>query len=72
MKFLMLAMRLQQGPAPIIQWKSSAAREGARHAFAMLKSHYPDLDLETIVREDPLGADGNPVDPAYFFAEVLP
>lgn len=38
----------------------------------MLKLHYPGLDLETVVREDPLGPDNNPVDAVNFFTEVLP
>lgn len=47
-------------------------QEGARHAWASLKSHYPDLPLDPIVLVDPKDSRGNPVTPDAFFDAVLP
>lgn len=56
----------------IAQWKESAAREGARQAWACVKSHFPDLPLEPIVESNPKDANGNPVLPDAYFEVVMP
>ena len=42
-------------------WKISACREGAREAWAMVKTRYTKLDLNRMARVGPLGSDGKEV-----------
>ena len=42
-------------------WKISAYREGAREAWAMVKTRYTKLDLNYMARVGPLGSDGKEV-----------
>ena len=53
-------------------WKISACREGAREAWAMVKTWYTKLDLNHMARVGPLGSDGKevPVNLVYDQVEV--
>ena len=53
-------------------WKISACREGAREAWAMVKTRYTKLDLNHMARVGPLGSDGKeiPVNLVYDQVEV--
>ena len=53
-------------------WKISAYREGAREAWAIVKSRYTKLDPNHMARVRPLGSDGNgiPVNLVYDQVEV--
>ena len=42
-------------------WKISACREGAREAWAMVKTQYTKLDPNRMARVGPLGSDGKEV-----------
>ena len=42
-------------------WKISACREGAREAWAMVKTRYTKLDPNRMARVGPLGSDGKEV-----------
>ena len=53
-------------------WKISACREGAREAWAMVKTRYTKLDPNHMARVGPLGSDGKeiPVNLVYDQVEV--
>ena len=53
-------------------WKISACREGAREAWAMVKTWYTKLDPNHMARVRPLGSDGKeiPVNLVYDQVEV--
>ena len=53
-------------------WKLSACREGAREAWAMVKTRYTKLDPNHMTRVGPLGSDGKeiPVNLVYDQVEV--
>ena len=53
-------------------WKISASREGAREAWAMVKTRYTKLDPNHMARVGPLGSDGKeiPVNLVYEQVEV--
>ena len=53
-------------------WKISACREGAREAWAMVKTRYTKLDPNRMARVGPLGSDGKevPVNLVYDQVEV--
>src|SRR3989337_3615942 len=53
-------------------WKISACREGAREAWAMVKTWYTKLDPNHMARVGPLGSDGKeiPVNLVYDQVEV--
>ena len=53
-------------------WKISACREGAREAWAMVKTRYTKLDPSHMARVGPLGSDGKeiPVNLVYGQVEV--
>ena len=42
-------------------WKISACREGAREAWAMVKTRYTKLDPNRMARVGPLGSDGKEI-----------
>ena len=54
------------------RWKISAYREGAREAWAMVKTRYTKLDPNHMARVGPLGSDGKevPVNLVYDQVEV--
>ena len=54
------------------RWKISACREGAREAWAMVKTRYTKLDRNHMARVGPLGSDGKevPVNLVYDKVEV--
>ena len=53
-------------------WKISVCREGAREAWAMVKTRYTKLDPNHMARVGPLGSDGKevPVNLVYDQVEV--
>lgn len=69
--FFDLAVRLQEAPLRIAEWKSSAAWEGACQAWTTLKAHYPSLNLGPIISANPKGPDGNYVSLESFFDAVM-
>ena len=54
-------------------WKISACREGAREAWAMVKTRYTKLDPNHMARVGPLGSDGKeiPVNLVYDQVDVV-
>ena len=42
-------------------WKTLACREGAREAWAMVKTRYTKLDPNRMARVGPLGSDGKEI-----------
>ena len=54
-------------------WKISACREGAREAWAMVKTRYTKLDPNHMARVGPLGSDGKeiPINLVYDQVEVV-
>ena len=54
-------------------WKISACREGAREAWAMVKTRYTKLDPSHMARVGPLGSDGKeiPVNLVYDQVDVV-
>ena len=55
-------------------WKISACRQGAREAWAMVKTRYTKLDPNHMARIGPVGSDGNeiPVSLVYDQVELAP
>lgn len=70
--FFELARHLKEARARIRTWQVSAARKGARQAWAMVQTHFPDLDLEPIAGVGPEGPDGKEVKPDANFKRVMP
>lgn len=69
--FFDLAVHIQDAALRIVEWKSSAAREGARQAWVTLKVHYPGLNLDAITTANPKGPDGNGILPKSFFDAIM-
>ena len=51
-------------------WKISACREGAREAWAMVKTWYTKLDPNRMARVGPLGSDGKEVPVSLVYDQV--
>ena len=51
-------------------WKISAYREGAREAWAMLKTRYTKLDPNHMARVGPLGSDGKEIPVSLMYGQV--
>ena len=51
-------------------WKISACREGAREAWAMVKTRYTKLDPNHMARVRPLGSDGKEIPMNMVFDQV--
>ena len=51
-------------------WKISACREGAREAWAMVKTRYTKLDPNHMARVGPLGSDGKEVPVSLVYDQV--
>jgi hypothetical protein len=52
-------------------WKMSACREGAREAWAMVKTRYTNLVLNRMTRVGPRGPDGKEVPVSLVYDQVL-
>lgn len=63
--------RLREARARTGLWKASAAREGARQGWAMLQTHFPELDICPIVVVGPKGSDGKEIMPDGNFDRVM-
>ena len=53
-------------------WKTSACREGAREAWAMIKTRYTGLDPEHMARVGPVGVDGQEIPLHLVYDQVMP
>ena len=51
-------------------WKLSACREGAREAWAMVKTRYTKLDPNHMARVGPLGSDGKEIPVSLVYDQV--
>ena len=51
-------------------WKISACREGAREAWAMVKTRYTKLDPNHMARVGPLGSDGKEIPVSLLYDQV--
>lgn len=69
--FFDLAVHLQGAPARIAEWKSSIAQEEAHQAWASLKTHFPGLDLTSVVTTNPKMPDDHEVPSETFFDAVM-
>ena len=67
-----LAQRLQGARDRIETWKVSACREGAREAWAMVKTHYPSMDLGKVAKVGPKGPNGKEIKPKVNYERVMP
>ena len=54
----------------ILLWKISACREGAREAWAMVKTQYSKLDPNHMARVRPLGLDGKEIPVSLVYDQV--
>ena len=53
-------------------WKTSACREGAREAWAMIKTCYTGLNPDRMARVGPVGSDGQEVSLHLVYDQVMP
>ena len=51
-------------------WKISACREGAREAWAMVKTRYTKLDPNHMARVGPVGSDGKEITISMVYDQV--
>ena len=51
-------------------WKISACREGAREAWAMVKTRYTKLDPNHMVRVGPRGSDGQEIPVSFVYDQL--
>ena len=51
-------------------WKASTCREGAREAWAMVKTQYTGLDLNHMARVGPRGPDGQEIPVSLVYDQV--
>ena len=52
-------------------WKISACREGAREAWAMVKTRYTKVKTEHLAEVGPVGADGKDVPRSLVYDDVM-
>ena len=52
-------------------WKTSACREGAREAWAMVKTHFTKLDLNHMAQVGPQGPDGKEIPLNLVYDQVM-
>ena len=52
-------------------WKTSACREGAREAWAMIKTRYTGLNPERMAQVGPVGSDGQEVPLHLVYDQVM-
>ena len=53
-------------------WKMSSCREGAREAWAMIKTRFTKLEPEHLARVGPVGPDGQEVPMHLVYDQVMP
>jgi hypothetical protein len=53
-------------------WKISAYREGAREAWAMIKTHFTGEDTEHLAEVGPIATDGKEVPTHLVYNDVMP
>ena len=54
----------------ILLWKISACREGAREAWAMVKTRYTKLDPSHLARVEPVGPNGEEIPVSLVYDQV--
>ena len=52
-------------------WKTSACREGAQEAWAMVKTRYTSFDPNHMARVGPRGPDGNEIPVSWVYDQVM-
>ena len=67
--FFGLVQRLQRAVTQVELWKRSACLEGAREAFAAVRTWYPKLELEPVAQRGPEGKKREAKD---YFEVVMP
>ena len=63
-------VELFKGARRIRLWKISACREGAREAWAMVKTRYTKLDPNHMARVGPLGSNGEEIPVSLVYDQV--
>ena len=53
-------------------WKTSSCREGAREAWAMIKTRFTKLEPKHLARVGPVGPDGQEVPVHLVYDQVMP
>ena len=66
-----LAKRFKGARRRFLLWKTSACREGAREAWAMIKTRFTKLEPERLARVGPVGPDGQEVPVHLVYDQVI-
>ena len=67
-----LAKRFKRARRRFELWKLSSCREGAREAWAMIKTCFTKLEPEHLARVGPVGPDGQEVPVHLVYDQVMP
>ena len=67
-----LADRFKEARSRFELWKTSACREGAREAWAMIKTRYTGLNTKRMAQVGPVGPDGQEVPLHLVYDQVMP
>ena len=67
-----LIEKMRDGAKRFHIWKRSACREGAREAWAMLKTKYTLTDTEQLSSVGPRGPDGEEIPTSLMYDAVMP
>ena len=67
-----LTEHLQRARRRIQAWKVFACREGAREAWAMVKTRYTDVDTAHLAELGPMGPDGEEMPTSLVYENVMP
>ena len=65
-----LAEKLQGARRRLRLWKISACRQGAREAWAMVKTRYPKADPNHMAEAGPVGPDGKEIPVSLVYGQV--
>ena len=65
-----LAEKLQGAQRRLHLWKISACRQGAREAWAMVKTRYPKADPNHMAQVVPVGPDGKEIPVSLMYGQV--
>ena len=67
-----LAERFKGAKSHFDLWKTSTRREGAREAWAMVKTHFIQMNQEHMARVGPAGPDGKEIPLHLVYDQVMP
>ena len=67
-----LAEQLKRAQCQIQAWKVSSCREGAREAWAMVKTHYTGLKTTELAEMGPMGPGGEEIPTSQAYDSVMP